>query len=138
MGSVKIDSLQPSMQWETFPTHADQQQDKGNVLARIDQVCYDLKIWQVDDGAPSELVYEREGLPSPSHRLEKPLAQDTRYCWSVRARFKLNGEWRLSEWGFSRLPWPPEYYREYDTSARRTDNIPPANYYRFQTPPDGR
>ncbi len=131
---VELNSCQPTLKWESFPTAKDKKADAGHVLENIEQVGYDLKIWRVENGAPAELVYEREGLPQPEHKLEKALAPWTYYCWSMRARFKLHGERRLGEWSFSQWPWPPDYYREYGATPRRTDHIPPANYYRFRTP----
>jgi hypothetical protein len=132
---VRIDSMRPTMKWETFPTQSDREVDKEDVLSRIQEITYDLRIWEVFNGRPAGLVYEREGLPSAEHRLEIRLLPRTQYCWSIRARFKLNGQIRVTPWSFSHWPWPPNYKAEYGSwSPARPEQIPPANYYRFETP----
>jgi hypothetical protein len=61
-------------------------------------VSYDLKILRAEFDHPSQVVYERFGLPGPSHRVEEPLERSTRYFWTVRARFELNGATRVTPW----------------------------------------
>jgi hypothetical protein len=95
---------------------------------------YELKIWRAEDYIPAEeeyvpawfvyafhaeLVYARSGLTEPVHTVETPFAPDTLYLWTIRARFELNGEPRVTEWGGRRFP-----------SAK----IPPLGYYMFKTP----
>lgn len=134
---VKIDTLQPTFEWEAFPNKSAKQADNEEDLEHLKNVTYDLRIWYVVRGLPGELAYERDALPQPRHRLEKPLSPGTRYCWTVRPRFTLNGEPRVGTWAFSRLPWPPEYgarYGSYFYGSSRLEQIPPDNYYRFKTP----
>ena len=56
------------------------------------------------------------GIPLP-RGIETPLAPSTRYAWTVRARFDLDGATRVTAWGSegrgSRLPQVPNpfYYR---------------------------
>jgi hypothetical protein len=49
--------------------------------------------------APAGIVYRRDGLASPTHTLETALSPGTRYFWTVRARFELDGRERVTEWG---------------------------------------
>jgi hypothetical protein len=68
--SVEVDSLQPTLRWESFPRPQDRDADKEGELGRIRNVTYDLKIWrtQLPDWSayPVEVVYARQGLPEPS------------------------------------------------------------------------
>jgi len=136
---VKVDSLQPTLRWEPFPGTTEAYpgaEVKPFVVVDqnlISDITYDLKIWAVSKGAPGEVVYEREGIVGPSHRLETPLQPKTKYDWSVRARFKLDGKTRVTEWSLSQLPCLHGFTCA-RVEAQRTGTIPPRNYYRFQTP----
>lgn len=91
---MEVDSLQPTLKWESFP-RSQYLQAGGNPPSRIRNVTYELQIL----GTESESVYERKGLPAPYHRVAPPLLPSTRYCWSVRARFDVDGQPRVTEWG---------------------------------------
>jgi hypothetical protein len=71
-------------------------------MSRVTNIRYDLRIAREEDSAPAEVVYRREGLPAPEHRLEQSLASATRYFWTVRARFELDGRTQLTEWSGTR------------------------------------
>jgi hypothetical protein len=138
---VKVDSLQPTLRWKPFPGTTQAYlgaQIKPFVdvgQGSVSDVTYDLKIWMVSGDVPGALVYEREGIPEPTHHLESPLKPNTKYDWSVRARIKMDGKPRVTEWSLSQLPCPPAYGLECARGvARQTGTIPPLNYYRFQTP----
>jgi hypothetical protein len=130
----KLQSLQPTLRWESFPRRADVEADREGWVNRVQRVTYDLRIWhgiRENDGQeetyPAELVYEKRALTKPEHVLETPLARETRYLWSVRARFELDGQPRVTPWGVlaneeSRVDEP------------RSTLLPPRNYYRFATP----
>ena len=149
----KVQSLSPALQWEAVlpPPPPGPGADPG--ATTITDIRYDLRIWSSAGGGPGDLVYERLGLslearteppPAPEdakeegptaapvpfveHLLEAPLAPKTEYLWSVRARYRLNGEPRATRWSilaFSRpgVPDPCRY-----------DGIPPDRYHRFRTP----
>lgn len=68
------------------------------------------------DSDPGELVYRKQGLTMPEHRLESSLEPDSRYFWTVRAHFKFDGKLRVTEWSEQFLLHP---------------------HYVFQTWPDG-
>lgn len=126
----KVDSLQPILQWETFPRDLDLKRDLQGFLQEARNIAYDLRIWVVKEDEPSEEVYARKGLPIAAHRLESALQPRTKYFWTVRARFEINGQPRVSEWGFT----GPEPWLEGELSLRRRGQIPPGGYYRFITP----
>lgn len=157
-GSHRTESLSPRLVWESFPRQVDVEQDTRNVLARVTDVRYDLRVWQDEHGGPGDLVYERVGLNLPaqsgavSHTMETALAARSSYLWSVRARFKLDGVEHVSRWSydleidldaiplgyFGRHGWlgPEDPYRE--SQALRLpcldDSIPPLHYFSFRTP----
>ena len=126
---VKVDSLQPTFRWEAFPRKQDLAADKDGVLGRLTTVTYDLQIWRAGYTYqyPAERVYAKRGLTETSHRVEEPLAPATRYSWTVRARFLVNGEPRVTEWAM---------YEWEDARLRRPyDEIYPSpRYFRFATP----
>jgi len=137
---VRVDSLQPTLRWEAFPRRQDRETDSEGLLSKIGTVTYELKIWRSSDDyiplyLPFDLVYSRQGLVQPSHRIEQPLQPKTKYAWSVRACFELDGQPRVTEWGLSRKPplFPVGFARSNPLSPRRSPSIPNPNYYRFKT-----
>ncbi|RZU36930.1 hypothetical protein EV700_3143 [Fluviicoccus keumensis] len=94
---VKVDNLQPHMRWQAFPRDSDRRQSP-DVMDRVSDVRYDLRIARAEKDVPDAVVYARDGLAEPGHVLEVPLAADTRYFWTVRARFRLDGHLRVTPW----------------------------------------
>jgi hypothetical protein len=126
---AQVDSVQPVLKWKAFPEARDLASDQEGRFKGIGPVRYDLRIWEAAaDGSVSAPVYEREELPQPEHRVEKALSKKTRYCWTVRARFELNGRVRVTPWSFSLLPAPPAW-----RYPRRIEETTPASYFSFQT-----
>jgi hypothetical protein len=95
----EVNSLQPTFRWESFPRPQDIKNDKDGLIAQIHNVTYDLKIWRVEDYNSGKIAYRREGLPEPLHKIEEPLEPSTRYSWTIRARFEVDGHIRVTEWG---------------------------------------
>ena len=91
---AEVASTRPELRWESFPRPWDG--------AGVEAVQYDLRLYgAVASGAamaPGELLYERRGLTAPGHRVERALAACGRYFWTVRARFRLAGQPRVTEW----------------------------------------
>jgi hypothetical protein len=131
LGYPLVESLQPTLEWEPLPRPRDQVPEHEVLLARIENVSYDLRIWEARDGHPEQLVYDRVGLREPRHRLEYTLAPATQYFWSFRARYSLDGKPQATRWAFSLAPGGSS------GNACDLDAIPPANYYRFATPAGG-
>lgn len=137
-----VDSLQPTLRWKPFPGEHQIPfgQDKPFVEvdpASVRDVRYDLRIWTVLDKAPGELAYEIEGLTEPFHKLERPLKPKAEYYWSVRARFSLDEQPKVTEWSLTQFPCPGGYWFDNRCTrdvARRIGYIPPLHYYRFKTP----
>jgi len=164
--SPQVEGLRPVLQWEAFPRREDLEHDVGRLFARITEVRYDLRIWASVGGGPGPLVYERTGLrlearlgpagttpPSEGelppvektfveHDLEAALAPATEYLWSVRARFRLDGEERASRWSMNQTQDPrtrPATERWFTPPMATRglclyDGIPPLRHHRFRTP----
>ena len=124
---VEVDSLQPTLSWEAFPRPIDL--GENGVKGRISNVTYDLRIWRADEesprGYPAEIVYARRGLREPWHTIEQPLMTSTLYFWSIRARFELDGQPRVTQWGVTKLSYP---------GVPPIRHVPHPDHYRFETP----
>jgi len=144
MQYVEVDSLRPTVRWGSFPRTRDMEADKNGVLKRVSKVVYDLKIWRVEDDFPVSLVYAVEGLPDPIHTLAYALSSSTKYFWTVRARFMLDGQQRATRWSYSRRPWIVQtvpvargdfsflFFPPVDPCS--LNYIPNTNYFHFITP----
>jgi hypothetical protein len=95
---VQVDSVKPTLQWKSFPTAKDIKADKSGDLSRISEVTYDLKIWRAEDPPNEDIIHSRTQLGNSSHKIENPLTPLTRYFWSVRVRFKLDGRDVETNW----------------------------------------
>jgi hypothetical protein len=116
-----IDQLRPTLRWQAFPRPSDIVAAPEE-MNKVRNVRYDLAIAREQNLAPVEIVYRRRGLIGTEHSLEQPLTRATRYFWTVRARFELNGEERLTEWGSVHF------------QARENLTAPSQYSYRFKTP----
>jgi hypothetical protein len=126
-----VGSRQPTLEWEPLPRPRDQTPENRDVIARISDVRYDLKIWEADRGYPERLVYDRVGLVESRHRLAYALKPGTKYFWTFRARYKLDGEPQATRWAFSLAPVNPPMP---PAGSCDLDLIPNPNYFRFATP----
>jgi hypothetical protein len=118
----QVDTLRPAFRWERFPRAKDRE-ELDPLGERIAAVSYELRLWKVGkefpgtsnliaavydykyswwhgcrDTDPGELVYTKQGLVCPEHTLETPLQPNSRYFWTVRAHFTLDGKRRATEW----------------------------------------
>jgi hypothetical protein len=121
---VPVDSLQPTLRWEPFVPSKD-----SGIAA--DNIQYDLRVWSIANGCPEDEVYARDGIQKPSHRFVSALKPATNYFWSVRARFTIAGQVRVSPWTLSQYPWRP------GPDPCKLPTIPCDNYLRFRTPDPG-
>lgn len=130
--SVKVDSLQPTLRWERFPRDHDPIDANGKVHD-ITDVRYELRVMSPQPIA--QILYIRD-IHDPYYTIESGLNACSRYLWTVRAAFKLDGHERVTEWagaytlhGWYRKPW----------NMRRglyDDNAPERFYYVIITPCD--
>src|SRR6185503_8277607 len=110
----------PTLSWNPVPTP-----EYESLRNRITDVSYELRIWTTYSPARRELarltlVYTRLGLPGHVHEVEDPLRVEADFVWAVRARFKLDGEWRVSPWSTA-AAWD------------RTAKLPELGYARYCT-----
>ena len=87
--------------------------------------------------SPVTLVHEVSGLKEPSYALAEPLQPCGWYFWTVRARFKLNGFPRITEWAGAYKTLGGNIYPSYSRrNVTSITNVWPANYlyYPFRTP----
>lgn len=96
-GMAKIDSLRPTLCWQSFPRGTDFMAAPDEmVMGRVKNVRYDLIIAQAGN---HDVVYRREGLLDAMHTIETSLSPSSHYLWSVRARFEFDGREQVTEWG---------------------------------------
>jgi len=127
-----VDTLRPTLQWSAFPRELDRQTLDPEVLRKIDNVTYDLRIWDVDPKYVSgrlrrnRLFYERTGLAAPEHTMEVSLATASKYVtWSVRARFVFDGRPMATRWAI---------HTGHGAEANCfLNDIPELDYYYFKT-----
>jgi len=117
---VPVNSLQPTLKWESFPRSQDLAGSMADFYRRIEDVRYELVLTEA--GAPDR-VYRRDGLKEPSHKIETPLKSRTKYLWTVRACFRIGEEPRCTVWGA---------ISDWEQSAVWHPNFPAS--YRFETP----
>jgi len=160
---VTVDSLRPTFKWSSFPgIHEGEcfENKKPFIdasLEKVKRVTYQLRIWETENNIPGGIVYDRRGIPSSSHAIDKTLAPNRLYFWSVRAEFIYDGTVQLSEWSLSQAPSHAAHgnYSACDvgfavlartfTPFSRTGRMeahdrgvtPTQNYYRFKTPSGG-
>ncbi len=96
--SKMINTLQPTFRWETFPTAEDIRVDRKRVVSRISNVTYDLRLWRVNEKSGRELIYEKKGLMDNKHKIECSLKPGSSYVWTVRARFRLDDQHKVTRW----------------------------------------
>lgn len=85
------------------------------------------------DSDPGELVYSKHGLTNPEHQLETSLEPDSRYFWTVRAHFTLDGKRRATEWSEQFLFHPGNSSRESLTNQKDGCSYP-AIFHLIRTP----
>ncbi len=116
-----VNELRPKLEWQAFPRPGDVAASPKD-MKKVRNVRYDLVIARERNLVPAEIVYERRGLVGATHRTDTALARGTRYFWTVRARFELDGQQRLTEWGSVHF------------KARENVTAPSQFSYRFRTP----
>ena len=115
MRSAEIQATQPTLSWQAYPSQRDIDKDIQGKLKSVKSVTYELVIYSGD----RRIVYSRQFLPEPEHRLQVQLPPGQTFFWTVRAQFKIDGKNRVGNWSSSRwsnllrweLPTPWSHYR---------------------------
>ncbi len=148
---VAVDSVRPTLRWERFPRAHDLTGGDGRPV-EITDVRYDIRVFDTaapaGDGivlVPAQQVYGARDLPEAHHTVAGGLAACRDYFWTVRARFKLDGRVRVTEWagafdvaGWNEKPWNlrrGRYAYPEMIGPIRVDG-PEWFYYPFKTPCD--
>lgn len=98
---TETESLSPTLRWQTVGQVLMEKNERDIDRSSLTEITYELRIWQTATEYSGILIYSRMGLETPYHMLEEPLKTDTKYLWSVRAHYLVDGKSRLSEWGMS-------------------------------------
>jgi hypothetical protein len=142
---VEVDSVQPTLRWESFPRDHDMIEADGQKF-QITDVRYDLRVFDkvVMPSSthmvlvPAQQVYGVRDIPESYHRIESGLNTCHEYFWTVRARFNLDGRVRVTEWaGYYRWPAQHPWNLRHGQHAYR-DPGPEWFYYPFKTPCDSK
>lgn len=97
--ATPIDSLEPRLRWQPFPSAKVLLADFQSKLRRLSALRYELRIYRLDEQRrQARLVVERNNIEATEYQVEQPLAPGTEYAWSVRARFELDTGERTSRW----------------------------------------
>jgi hypothetical protein len=96
----KAKELTPLLSWQEFPRESDLAASPDD-MKRVRHVRYDLLVATGGNGETPNVLYRADGLKNTSYRLPMKLEPQTRYFWSVRARFYLHGRKRVTEWATS-------------------------------------
>ena len=125
-GLAACNSRESSAPLHQFAESADDKVPEG-----IQDVNYEIQLFtaqHTNRGIVPELlggpIYNRNGLVEPRHRIEQSLNSCTKYFWTVRAHFRIDGQPKLTEWANS-------YGRLWEL-RRPTYRIPirlPTDYY---------
>lgn len=97
---VKVDSLRPTLLWQTFPRSSDVASPNSPLL-RAHDIRYELRLYEAPatkDFTSGGKVTDIDGIRNASYTFDKPLVQGAHYFWSVRARFELDGHTRVTPW----------------------------------------
>lgn len=114
--NATVDTLRPDFRWE--PLDGAKQSADDKTPENIQDVKYEIQIFaalRTDrylhgiELVPELLggpIYSSSALVNPRHRIDKSLAPCTKYFWTVRARFRIDGQLRLTEWAnLNGGPW---------------------------------
>lgn len=115
-----VETLSPHLKWEAFPRPGDIAKAPED-MARVRNIRYDLLVAEEENMAPGEVVYRKDGLTSPDHTMIGALQSGRRYFWTVRARFDLDGQTRVTEWSSTHF------------AAREQITAPSRFSFRFRT-----
>lgn len=101
LGVTRIETAEPEFRWSSLDDlfSAQRPSDSGQ---RISDVTYDFRLYTAREMGlgliPGTLLLERTRLVHPALQLPAPLEACQTYFWTVRARFRLAGFPRATEW----------------------------------------
>jgi hypothetical protein len=135
----EITNLSPNFSWEALPRPFDKFPEHS---AKPDDVTYELRIYEGHKNGmfKIKLVYAVRDIKHSNYLFPRNLKPCSWYFWTVRARFKLDGITRVTEWGGT---YDTELISYSTSSIRRgqhslfTEGVRLHHfYYPFRTPAD--
>jgi hypothetical protein len=102
---VAVDTLSPTLEWSAMP-------DAPSLRppATATDIRYDLRVWKMVDDRAEDLVVERFGLAQTRHVFDAPLAGSSRFAWTVRMRYVVDGRVRATPWSAADLVRVPQHH----------------------------
>ncbi len=105
-----VSGNRPTLEWEKFPSP--EQLKNENWVKRLSgarDIVYDvnvteLNLFQGEAVLANRRVFERSGLTEPRFTPEKPLEGCKVYRWAVRARYRVDGQFRATHYTSSKHP----------------------------------
>ncbi len=92
-------SLEPKFRWQDFPGDKVLNADFQGKLRQLSSLRYDLRIYRLEEQhRTARIILERNSIEATEYQMTQPLAPNTEYVWSVRARFALDTGERTSRW----------------------------------------
>jgi len=92
-------TLEPTLRWRDFPGEKVLSADFQAKLHRLSELRYDLRVYRMDaDRNKVRVILERNNIAANEYQITQPLAPNTLYAWSVRARFALDTGERTTRW----------------------------------------
>jgi hypothetical protein len=92
-------TLEPMFRWKDFPGKKVLDADFQAKLRQLSDLRYDLRVYRLDDERnTARTILERNNITANQYQITQPLAPDTQYAWSVRARFALDTGERTTRW----------------------------------------
>lgn len=133
-----IKSLQPRLQWSSFPSEKQGSQFVKATGKKIQDVTYDLRIFNYYN----HQVYTAGGLKENHHEINTVLEPDKEHYWTVRACFDVNGNNICTKWARTSVPVkadptivkPNEMIKEAFKDYCKREEPAMDNLYRFKTP----
>jgi hypothetical protein len=92
-------TLEPTLQWRDFPGEKVLSADFQAKLRQLSDLRYDLRVYRLDgERNTARTIIERNNIAANEYRITQPLAPNTQYAWTVRARFALDTGERTTRW----------------------------------------
>jgi len=92
-------TLEPTLRWRDFPGEKVLSADFQAKLRQLSDLRYDLRVYRLnDERSTARTIIERNNIAANEYRITQPLAANTEYAWTVRARFALDTGERTTRW----------------------------------------
>ena len=113
-----VSTPSPELRWESFPRPRDGKVFGPDASRRITDVTYEIRLWRDPfDGMQSDTPADLHGVEHPpvatgltqAKFVPPPPLKRGQYRWTVRARFRLDGQPRATQWSHVVVGMPGEF-----------------------------